>query len=152
MPGSEVCYKWSVDIMNVEPMQVGGGGVGDNITVELTQDQAALLLPVLRQLMPNSSPAAGASKVLLQSQETMGPPHSSPPGCSSSSDFAFRSPIVNRRRSLCVRSDSSAGSETDSSSQYSSTELLTKKKRNSKSTDAQNYLCVSRMELACFKV
>ena len=48
-----------MDAMNVEPFSVGGGGVGDNITVQLTKDQAALLLPVLKQLMPNGSPAAG---------------------------------------------------------------------------------------------
>ena len=110
----------------------------ETISLELTQDQAALLVPILQQLAQNAAtPQKNLPSTMLtrRALSPVGSPLSSPSGPSS-----IGSPLSPSFASSSVTSE---GSEVESSCSYSSVDLFKKKAKNTKSTEAQNYLHVS---------
>ena len=97
------------------------------VHIELSKDQAALLLPLLQRISDVETPTVGTG---VGSPSSDGfSPISLSPGCSSGTPTFSRS-------SFTVGS----GSETDG---YSAADLLQKKKKNTKASQSQNFLCVS---------
>ena len=97
------------------------------VNVTVTPEQAALLLPILQQV-------------------TLGTPAVSPPGqadgCSSSSQSPSPS-FVPPARLLRSSPPSSESETSEGSGNYTRYQLLHRKKKNTASSEAQNYLDVS---------
>ena len=96
------------------------------VQLSLTAEQAALLMPVLQQL------------AAVQKGTAVGTP--------SASVGRDRVPFSSEAPPSSTDHEAETGMDSDSSSAsiFSLEQLLTKKKKNRKSTDAQNFLHVSR--------
>lgn len=104
--------------------------------VMLTPEQARLLLPVIQQIAERDSPG----RMPMETKHKT--PNSSTSGGSSSSGRRFpQSPYFPTSDSTF----STSASEAEGGCRYDMNELFRKKKKNTKSTEAQSYFCVSFM-------
>ena len=102
----------------------------------LTQQQAVMLLPLIQQI------AAGSVGVQLQSQSsTPSRDASSSASCSNNSSPFFTPPPISVKPQATVSASGYSTDTSEASCKFSSDELFTSKRRNSKSSDAQFYAC-----------
>ena len=104
----------------------------------LTQQQAVMLLPLIQQI------AAGSGGAQLQSQSsTPSRDASSSTSCSNNSSPFFTPPPISVKPQATVSASGYSTDTSEASCKFSSDELFTSKRRNSKSSDAHSFMHVS---------